>query len=80
MQAVEVAHQWIFRKGKRIDVWRDISGKFVGKKRKNAYGTKINLEKLPLEEKATEPKPQKPTLIERIRKAIKKETDDSGND
>jgi hypothetical protein len=80
MQAVEVAHQWIFRKGKRVDVWRDISGKFVGKKRKNAYGTKINLEKLPLEEKATETKPQKPTLMERIRKAIKKETDDGGND
>lgn len=80
MQTVEVAHQWIFRKGKRVDVWRDTSGKFVGKKSKSAYGTKINLEKLPLEEETTERKPQKRTLMERIKKAIRKETDDGEND
>ena len=80
MQAAEIAHQWIFRKGKRVDVWRDVTGRFVGKKRKNAYGSKIDLEKLPLLERTAEPKPKRPTLIERIKKAIKKETDNDRNE
>jgi len=25
----QLVHQWIFRKGKKIDVWRNLEGKFV---------------------------------------------------
>ena len=28
-QEIDLVHQWIIRKGKRIDVWRDRAGKFV---------------------------------------------------
>jgi hypothetical protein len=28
-QEIDLAHQWIIRKGKRVDVWRDREGKFV---------------------------------------------------
>jgi len=26
---VEIVHQWIIRRGKKVDVWRDVKGKFV---------------------------------------------------
>ncbi len=80
MQTIEIAHQWIFRKGKKVDVWRDDTGKFVGKEMKNAYGSKINVEKPLMPKNPTESKPKKPTFIERIKKAMKKETDNDENE
>jgi hypothetical protein len=29
LEETQLIHQWIFRKGKKIDVWRNNEGKFV---------------------------------------------------
>jgi hypothetical protein len=29
LEETQIIHQWIFRKGKKIDVWRNNEGKFV---------------------------------------------------
>ena len=71
----EIVHQWIFRKGRKIDVWRNARGKFV---KGEQYHKQMALQKMPLTQKLsnvqphTEPKPKKKPLMERIKKAIKR--------
>jgi DNA-directed RNA polymerase subunit RPC12/RpoP len=70
----EIVHQWIFRKGKKIDVWRNSRGKFV---KGEQYHKQISLQKVPLTQSRPdmqlhrETKPKKTPLMERIKKAIK---------
>ena len=71
----EIVHQWIFRKGKKVDVWRNDRGKFV---KEEQYRSARDLQKTPLNQRSTnsqshtEPKPKKTRLMERIKKAIKR--------
>ena len=71
----EIVHQWIFRKGKKVDVWRNDRGKFV---KEEQYRSARDLQKTPLNQRLTnpqphtEPKPKKTRLMERIKKAIKR--------
>jgi len=52
----------------------------VDEEMKKAYGSKMDLEKPPLLKRPTESKPKKPTLVERIKKVIKKETGKDENE
>jgi len=70
----EIVHQWIFRQGKKVDVWRNTRGKFV---KGEQYRSKISLQKVPTQsllnlQPPMGSKPKKTPLMERIKKAIKR--------
>jgi DNA-directed RNA polymerase subunit RPC12/RpoP len=71
----EVVHQWIFRKGKKVDVWRNGRGKFV---KGEHYQSQMSLQKLPLTRSRPNPQSQmeaeqkKTRLMQRIRNVIKR--------
>jgi DNA-directed RNA polymerase subunit RPC12/RpoP len=70
----EVVHQWIFRRGKKVDVWRNDRGKFV---KGEQYRSQTSLQKVLLTQGLSNPQPhaehepKKTPLMERIKKAIK---------
>ncbi|MDH5690989.1 MAG: hypothetical protein OEY81_06150, partial [Candidatus Bathyarchaeota archaeon] len=78
----EIVHQWIFRKGKKVDVWRNGRGKFVNGEH---YRSQMSLQKLPLTQRLSnsqlhaEPEPKKTRLMQRIKDAIKRNSNHKEN-
>jgi len=69
----DIVHQWIFRRGERVDVWRNIKGMFVGEKEAQAYGNRGDWSRESSSQSLEESKPKRQSLIERMKRAIKGE-------